>query len=93
MVEELFRSIRSRGEELLTEVSNRILANPAFVEILRKGMVLGEVVEKQVAAALKRMNVVTRKDLSRLEARIAALEAELAAAREAEAPRKRKRSR
>lgn len=78
MVEELFRSLRSKGEEMVTEVSNRVLANPAFVEVLKKGMVVGEAVEKQVGAALKKMNVATRKDLAKLDARIAELESELA---------------
>ena len=77
MVEQLFRALKSKGEEWITEVSNQILANPAFVEVLRKGMELGELVEKQVAVALKKMNVATRKDISKLEERIAALEAEL----------------
>ena len=62
----------------MTEVSNRILANPAFVEVLKKGMVVGEAAEKQVGEVLKKMNVATRKDLSKMEARIAALESELA---------------
>jgi polyhydroxyalkanoate synthesis regulator phasin len=78
MVEDLFRSLRSKGEELVTEVSNRILANPAFVEVLKQGMVVGEAAEKQIGTVLKKMNVATRKDLSKMEARIAALESELA---------------
>jgi polyhydroxyalkanoate synthesis regulator phasin len=78
MVEDLFRSLRSKGEELVTEVSNKILANPAFVEVLKQGMVVGEAAEKQIGAVLKKMNVATRRDLSKMEARIAALESELA---------------
>ena len=89
MVEDLFRALRSKGEEVVTEVSNRILANPAFVEILKQGMVVGEVVEKQVGAALKKMNVATRKDLSKMEARIAELESELASLKSAGAKRPR----
>ena len=89
MVEDLFRALRSKGEELVTEVSNRILANPAFVEILKQGMVVGEVVEKQVGVALKKMNVATRKDLSKMEARIAELESELADLKSAGAKRPR----
>ena len=77
MVEDLFRALRSKGEELVTEVSNKILANPAFAEMLQKGMVVGEAAEKQVAGALKKMNLVTRKDLAKMEARVAALESEL----------------
>jgi polyhydroxyalkanoate synthesis regulator phasin len=89
MVEDLFRSLRSKGEEMVTDVSNRILANPAFVEVLKKGMVVGEAVEKQVGSALKKMNVATRKDLSKMEGRIAELESELAALKSAGAKRTR----
>ncbi len=89
MVEELFRSLRSKGEEMVTEVSNRVLANPAFVEVLKKGMVVGEAVEKQVGAALKKMNVATRVDLAKMEGRIAELEAQLAALKSVGAKRPR----
>jgi BMFP domain-containing protein YqiC len=89
MVEDLFRSLRSKGEGVVTEVSNRVLANPAFLELLKKGMAVGEMVETQVAVALKKMNVVTRKDLSKLEARVAELEATIAAASAAKPKRSR----
>ena len=65
-------------------------SNEAFVEMLKKGIAVKEIVDKQVAIALKRMNVATRKDLARMEARIAALEAELEAAK-APAPRPRRK--
>lgn len=78
MVEPLFSQLRSRGEEFLTEVSNRLMANPAFIEILKKGVAAKEEVDKRVADALKTMNLATRRDLGKLEHRIAALEAELA---------------
>ena len=81
MAETMIRQLMSRGEELATEVTNTLLANEAFVEMLKKGIAVKEIVDKQVAEALKRMNVATRKDLARMEARIAALEAELEAAR------------
>ncbi len=78
MVEPLFSQLRSRGEEFLTEVSNRLMANPAFIEILKKGVAAKEEADKRVAIALKTMNLATRRDLGKLEHRIAALEAELA---------------
>ncbi len=81
MAESLIRQLLGRGEEVVTEVTNRLLSNEAFVEMLKKGIVVKEVVDGQVAIALKRMNVATRRDLSRMEARIAALEAELEAAK------------
>ena len=61
--------------------------------MLKKGIAVKEVVDKQVADGLKRMNVATRKDIARMEARIAALEAELEAAKApapARKPRRRK---
>lgn len=90
MAESLFKSLRTRGEELVAEISNNLLANPAFIEMLKKGMAVKEVVDQQVAQTLKRMNLATRKDLQKLEQRLAALEAQLAA--NAAAPRGRKRS-
>lgn len=88
MADSLFKSLRTRGEELVAEISNNLLANPAFIEMLKKGMAVKEVVDQQVAQALKRMNLVTRKDLQKLEQRLAALEAQLAAS--APPPRRRK---
>lgn len=92
MAESLIKQLVGRGEELATEVTNRLLANEAFVEMLKKGVAVKEVVDAQVAVGLKRMNVATRRDVSRLEARLAALEAELEAAKAQgpKAPRRRK---
>lgn len=88
MAETLIRQLLGRGEEVVTEVTNRLLSNEAFVEMLKKGIAVKEVVDGQVAVALKRMNVATRRDLARMEARIAALEAELEASKKAPAARK-----
>ncbi|HMM34130.1 MAG TPA: hypothetical protein P5164_14245 [Thermoanaerobaculia bacterium] len=88
MAETLIRQLLGRGEEVVTEVTNRLLSNEAFVEMLKKGIAVKEVVDGQVAIALKRMNVATRRDLARMEARIAALEAELEASKKAPARRK-----
>ncbi|MBP7674818.1 MAG: hypothetical protein KBB14_00755 [Thermoanaerobaculia bacterium] len=88
MAEPLIKQLLGRGEEVVTEVTNRLLSNEAFVEMLKKGIAVKEVVDGQVAVALKRMNVATRRDLSRMEARIAALEAELEASKKAPARRK-----
>lgn len=92
MAETLIRQLMSRGEELATDVTNKLLANEAFVEMLKKGLAAKELVDKQVGVALKRMNVATRRDIARLEARVAALEAELEAAR-TPAPRASRRRR
>jgi hypothetical protein len=81
MGESLFDQIRARGEGFLTEVSNNLMANPAFIEVLKKGVAAKEEVDKRVAEGLRAMSVVTRKDLEKLESRIAGLERELEAAR------------
>jgi polyhydroxyalkanoate synthesis regulator phasin len=78
MVESLFSQLKSRGEEFLTEVSNSLMANPAFIELLKKGVSAKEEVDKRVAEAMRTMNLATRREVSRLEHRLAALEAELA---------------
>ena len=77
MSESLFDQLRARGEGFLTEISNNLMANPAFIEVLKKGIAAKEEVEKSVAEGLKAMNVATRKDLSKLEKRLAEMEAEL----------------
>lgn len=87
MVEPLLSQLRSRGEEFLTEVSNKLMANPAFIEVLKKGVAAKEEVDKGVAEAMKTMNVATRKEVSKLEHRIAALEAELAELKARSAPK------
>ncbi len=78
MVDSLFSQIRSRGEEFFTEVSNNLMSNPSFIEVLKKGVAAKEEVDKRVAEALKTMNVASRKETAKLEHRIAALEAEIA---------------
>jgi polyhydroxyalkanoate synthesis regulator phasin len=78
MTDSLFSQIRSRGEEFFTEVSNNLMSNPAFIEVLKRGVAAKEEVDKRVAEALRTMNVASRKETARLEHRIEALEAELA---------------
>lgn len=77
MGDSLFDQIRARGESFLTEVSNNLMANPAFIEVLKKGVAAKEEVDKRVVEGLRAMNVVTKKDLHKLENRIAELEKEL----------------
>jgi predicted nucleic acid-binding Zn-ribbon protein len=82
MADSLFSQLKSRGEEFLTEVSNNLMSNPSFIELLKKGVAAKEEVDKRVAEGLKTMNVATRKEVRALENRLADLEKEIAAARE-----------
>ncbi len=89
MVEALFSQLKSRGEEFLTEISNRLMANPAFIEVLKKGVAVKEEVDGRVAEVLKTMNLATRKEVGRLEHRLALLEAEIADLKAKAAPARR----
>ena len=88
MADSLLDQLKARGEAFFTEISNNLLSNPTFIEVLKKGIAAKEAVDKQVAEALPRMNVATRKDVSKLEDRIDELETELRAMRNAPAPKR-----
>lgn len=77
MGDSLLDQLRARGEAFFTEISNNLMANPTFIEMIKKGLAAKEAVDKQVGEAMRNMNVATRRDLGKLESRIAELEAEL----------------
>jgi polyhydroxyalkanoate synthesis regulator phasin len=77
MSDSLFDQLKARGEGFLTEISNNLMANPAFIEVLKKGIAVKEEVDKRVAETLKAMSVATRKDVTKLEKRVEELQAEL----------------
>jgi polyhydroxyalkanoate synthesis regulator phasin len=82
MADSLFAQLKARGEEFLTDVSNNLMSNPSFIELLKKGVSAKEEIDKRVAEGLKTMNVATRKEVKALEHRIAEMESEIAAVRE-----------
>ena len=49
MSDSLFDQLKARGEGFLTEISNNLMANPAFIEVLKKGIAVKEEVDKRVA--------------------------------------------
>lgn len=77
MSDSLFDQLKARGEGFLTEISNNLMANPAFIEVLKKGIAVKEKVDKRVAEGLKAMSVATRKDVTKLEKRLEEFQAEL----------------
>ena len=77
MSDSLFDQLKARGEGFLTEISNNLMANPAFIEVLKKGIAVKEEVDKRVAEGLKAMSVATRRDVTKLERRLDELQAEL----------------
>jgi polyhydroxyalkanoate synthesis regulator phasin len=91
MADSIFDQLKSRGEAFVTDISNKLMSNETFIEMLKKGIAAKETIDREVADAMKKMNVATRKDVRRLEDRIASLEAELAEMREKAAAPKRAR--
>jgi polyhydroxyalkanoate synthesis regulator phasin len=85
MADSIIKELMMRGEEFFNRLANALLANPLFLDALKKAVAAKEAVDGQVAVALKKVNVATRKDLAKLERRLAEVEAELAALKEKEA--------
>ncbi len=75
----IFDRLKERGEEVFTQVSGELMANPHFMRAMESALKGKEFVDQAVGRTLKTMNVPTRHDLKRMVARIEALEAEVAA--------------
>jgi hypothetical protein len=71
--------LRSRGEEVLTQVSAELSSNPRFMQAMAGAIKGKEKLEQAVARVLRQMNVPSRGELKRAIARIDALERELGA--------------
>jgi polyhydroxyalkanoate synthesis regulator phasin len=71
--------LRSRGEELLTQVSAELSSNPRFMQAVAGAIRGKEKVEEGVGRVLRQMNVPTRGELKKATARIDALEREIQA--------------
>jgi len=74
----LLDRLRSRGEEVLTQVSGELMSNPRFLKAMEGAMRGKERLEDAVGQALKQMNVPTRTELKRALSRIETLEREVA---------------
>ena len=74
----LLDRLRSRGEEVLTQVSAELMSNPRFLKAMEGAMRGKERLEDAVGQALKQMNVPTRTELKRALSRIETLEREVA---------------
>jgi hypothetical protein len=71
--------LRSRGQEVLTQVSAELGQNKRFMQAMAGAMRGKERVEEVVGRVVRQMNVPTRSELKRAVARIDALEKQLAA--------------
>lgn len=83
----VFQKLRARGEEVFSQVSGELMANPHFMKAVQGAMRGKEKLDEAAARALKTMNVPTRTEFKKALRRIEALEAELADLKKAAAPR------
>ena len=77
----ILERLRTRGEEVLTQLSAELASNPRFTRAMESAMEKAsrgrEVLEQAAARALQEINVSTRGDLKRANSRIEALEREV----------------
>ena len=71
--------LRSRGEEVLTQVSAELSSNPRFMQAMAGALRGKEKLEQAVSRVLRQMNVPSRSELKRALARIDTLERDVAA--------------
>jgi hypothetical protein len=77
----LIERIRARGEEVFSQLSGELMANPRFMKAMEGALRGRERVEEAVTLAMRKMNVPTRTELKRALGRIETLEREVAALR------------
>jgi polyhydroxyalkanoate synthesis regulator phasin len=87
----LLERLKARGEEVFSQVSSELMANPQFMKALEGALRGKQKLEEAVGHALKTMNVPTRNDLRKALARIEALEREVVALKAKAKPRARPR--
>jgi hypothetical protein len=74
----VFDRLKERGEEVLNQLSNDLMANPHFVKAMQSAVKGKEKLEDGVAQALRGMNIPTRTEFKKALSKIEALERELA---------------
>jgi polyhydroxyalkanoate synthesis regulator phasin len=88
--------LRSRGEEVLTQVSAELSSNPRFMQAMAGALRGKEKLDEAVSRGLRQMNLPSRSELKRALARIDTLEREVAALkakRRTKAPTRRRTAR
>jgi polyhydroxyalkanoate synthesis regulator phasin len=74
----LLDRLKSRGEEVFTQVSAELMNNPGFMKAMEGALKGKEKVDATAAQAIKSMNIPTRTEFKRALRRIDALEGEVA---------------
>jgi ubiquinone biosynthesis protein UbiJ len=77
----LLERLRVRGEEVLTQITGELMSSPRFVKAVQGAVRGKEKLEEAASRAVRSMNVPTRSEFKRAQARIEALERDVAALR------------
>jgi len=77
----LLGRLRSRGEEVFTQISGELTSNPRFMKAMEGALRGKEKLEDAAGRAVRSMSLPTRSEFKRALARIESLERELAALR------------
>ena len=75
---DLIDRLRTRGEEMFTQVSAELMSNPRFMKAMEGAMRGKQAAEDAAARAIKSMNIPTRTEFKKSLKRIDALEQEVA---------------
>jgi polyhydroxyalkanoate synthesis regulator phasin len=74
----LLDRLKSRGEEVFTQVSAELMSNPRFMKAMEGALRGKEKVDATAAQAIKSMNIPTRTEFKRALKRLDGLEREVA---------------
>ncbi len=74
----VFERLKARGEELFTQVSGELMANPRFMKAMQSAFEGKQKLDQAAARALKQMNIPTRTEFKRALSRIEELERQIA---------------
>jgi polyhydroxyalkanoate synthesis regulator phasin len=74
----VFERLKARGEELFSQVSGELMANPRFMQAMQRAFEGKQKLDRAAARALKQMNIPTRTEFKRALSRIEELERQIA---------------
>ena len=80
--DDVFSRLRSRSEEVLTQLTGELMSNPQFSRAVQQALKGKQFLDAAAARALKQANIPTRTEFRRAVSRVGELEAELAGLRE-----------
>lgn len=78
----VFSRLRSRSEEMLTQLSAELMSNPQFARAVQQALKGRQFLDDAAARALKQANIPSRSEFRRAVARVESLESEVAELRE-----------